>query len=67
MILYRIKNWDERYENNRSRRVKDLQWVPTPNHHDGDGTPSEPREPLVGGGTTTTTRPELIAGEGRPV
>lgn len=35
--MYKIKNWDERYENNRSRRVKDLQWVPTPNHHDGDG------------------------------
>tara|TARA_R110002020_G_scaffold13719_9_gene49175 strand:+ start:167 stop:883 length:717 start_codon:yes stop_codon:yes gene_type:complete len=35
--LYRIRDWDERYENNRSRRVKSLQWVPTPNHHDGDG------------------------------
>ena len=35
--LYRIREWDERYENNRSRRVQNLQWVPTPNHHDGDG------------------------------
>lgn len=35
--LYRIRDWDERYENNRSRRVQNLQWVPTPNHHDGDG------------------------------
>lgn len=36
-MLYRIKNWEELYENNRSRKVKDLQWVPTPNRHDGDG------------------------------
>ena len=37
MTLYKIKDWEERYENNRSRKVKDLQWVPTPNRHDGDG------------------------------
>ncbi len=36
-MLYKIKNWEELYENNRSRKVKDLQWVPTPNRHDGDG------------------------------
>ena len=37
MKLYTIKDWDERYENNRSRTVRDLQWVPTANHHDGEG------------------------------
>jgi len=36
-ILYRVRNWSEHFENNRSREVKDLQWVPIPNKHDGDG------------------------------
>lgn len=34
--MYRIKNWNEHYENNRSRTVKDLAWVPIPNRHDGE-------------------------------
>ena len=37
MKIYTIRDWDERYENNRSRTVRDLQWVPTPNRHDGEG------------------------------
>jgi hypothetical protein len=37
MILYRIKDWNDHYENNRSRTVKDLQWVAIPNRHDGEG------------------------------
>ena len=36
MNLYRIKNWNDVYENNRSRTVKDLSWVPIPNRHDGE-------------------------------
>lgn len=37
MKIYRIKNWDRLYENNRSRTVKSLAWVPVPNKHDGEG------------------------------
>lgn len=35
-MIYRIKNWNDIYENNRSRTVKDLSWVPIPNRHDGE-------------------------------
>ncbi len=35
--LYRIANWHELYENNRSRVVDGLKWVPVPNRHDGEG------------------------------
>jgi hypothetical protein len=34
--LYKIRNWDEFYENNRSRTVKELSWVAIPNRHDGE-------------------------------
>lgn len=34
--MYKIKDWETYYENNRSRTVKDLQWVPIPNKHDGE-------------------------------
>lgn len=37
MILYKITNWTELYENNRTRELKVLNWVPIPNSHDGDG------------------------------
>ena len=37
MTLYEITNWNERYENNRSRLVQKLDWVPVPNSHDGEG------------------------------
>jgi len=35
--LYRIVKWDENFENNRSRELKELAWVPVPNRHDGSG------------------------------
>lgn len=37
MTFYRITNWSEIYENNRTRELKSLTWVPFPNSHDGDG------------------------------
>lgn len=37
MQTYRIKNWDEHYENNRTRDLKVLNWVPIPNKLDSDG------------------------------
>lgn len=36
-MIYRIANWNTKYENNRSREVKDAQWFPCPNVFDGDG------------------------------
>lgn len=35
--MYRIKDWDKRFENNRTRQLKHLDWVPIPNKMDGDG------------------------------
>lgn len=37
MTVYRIANWNTRYENNRSRELKDAAWFPCPNVFDGDG------------------------------
>ena len=37
MNLYKIKDWDRRYENNRTRELKRMEWVPIPNSHDGEG------------------------------
>ena len=37
MLLYSIANWNTLYENNRTRELKQLTWVPVPNNHDGDG------------------------------
>lgn len=37
MKVYRIKDWDKCYENNRTRELKAMQWVPIPNKLDGDG------------------------------
>lgn len=37
MSTYRIKDWNEHYENNRTRELKRLDWVPVPNRMDGDG------------------------------
>lgn len=36
-MIYRIANWSMLYENNRTRELKSLSWVPFPNSHDGDG------------------------------
>jgi hypothetical protein len=34
---YRIKDWDEHFETNESRKVRNARWVPVPNKHDGKG------------------------------
>ncbi len=36
-FLIEIVDWDKHYENNRTRELKELRWVPMPNSHDGDG------------------------------
>lgn len=35
--LFRIRNWNTLYENNRTRELKNLDWLPIPNKQDGDG------------------------------
>jgi hypothetical protein len=35
--MYRVVNWEKLYENNRSRDILELDWVPFKNRHDGDG------------------------------
>ena len=35
--IYAIAGWADRYENNRTRDLKTMAWVPVPNSHDGDG------------------------------
>lgn len=37
MKVYRIAHWKEHFENNRTRELKQMEWVPVPNRHDGDG------------------------------
>jgi hypothetical protein len=37
MKLIRIVDWNKRFENNRSRTIQSLDWVPVPNNHDGEG------------------------------
>ncbi len=32
-----IRNWSENFENNRTRDLKEMKWIPVPNKHDGDG------------------------------
>jgi len=36
-MIYRIKDWNTHFENNRTRELKRLLWLPFPNKHDGDG------------------------------
>ena len=36
MKLYKIKDWGIHFENNRSKNVENLRWVPIPNKHDGE-------------------------------
>lgn len=36
MKTYHVADWSKFYENNRSRRISDLRWVPIPNAHDGE-------------------------------
>lgn len=35
--LYRIRDWNRHFENNRSRLIQAMSWVPVPNKHDGEG------------------------------
>lgn len=37
MKVLRIVDWDRHFENNRTRELKRMEWVPVPNKHDGDG------------------------------
>ncbi len=34
---YRITDWNDHFENNRTRELKKMRWVPVPNKHDSDG------------------------------
>ena len=36
MKIYKIRDWAALFENNRSRTVIELSWVPIPNRHDGE-------------------------------
>lgn len=36
-VAYRIKDWNVHFENNRTRELKRLEWVPIPTKHDSDG------------------------------
>lgn len=36
-MILRIKGWEKKYENNRTRQIDNLDWVPVPNKLDGDG------------------------------
>lgn len=36
-FAWRVCHWKTIYENNRSREIKDLNWLPIPVHMDGDG------------------------------
>ena len=35
--LLRIRNWDDNFENNRTRDMNRMAWIPVPNRHDSDG------------------------------
>ena len=37
MMVYRIRDWKRIFENNRTRELKRMEWVPIPNKHDSDG------------------------------
>lgn len=37
MTTIRIANWDDNFENNRTRKMIQMQWIPLPNKFDGDG------------------------------
>jgi len=36
-MTYKIKDWDDKYENAHSRKVNNAAWLPIPNKHDGKG------------------------------
>ena len=35
--ILRVKDWDSNFENNRTRDLKHMAWIPVSNKHDGDG------------------------------
>jgi len=37
VTVYRIRDWDEHFENNRSREIANTRWVPVPNKLDSHG------------------------------
>lgn len=37
MKFFRIRDWAKHFENNRTKELKSLSWVPVPNKMDGDG------------------------------
>ncbi len=45
MKTYRINEWDKHFENNRTRVMDELRWVPVPNKHDGEGYKTIMAEP----------------------
>jgi hypothetical protein len=49
-MKYRIRNWDEYFENAQSRKCKGMKmsWVKIPNKHDGKGYRRLLREPEFG-------------------
>ena len=36
ITVYRVRDWNDHFENSRSRQIECITWVPLPNHHDGD-------------------------------
>jgi hypothetical protein len=45
MTHYRIRDWDKHFENNRTRDMVKMAWVPVPNKHDGEGFQRIMQEP----------------------
>ena len=45
MKVYRIRGWKQHFENNRTRVISHLSWVPVPNKHDGEGYKTIMSEP----------------------
>lgn len=37
LSVLQIVDWDGRFENNRTRDMREMKWVPIPNRHDGNG------------------------------
>ena len=37
ITFYRIRDWQRHFENNRTREMEKMRWVPVPNKHDGEG------------------------------
>ena len=77
MTVYSIKDWDTLFENNRSKTVKSLAWVPIPNRHDGENYSMIMLQPdaaeifsawilMVQVASKCSPRGSLIKGDGKP-